>query len=144
MHDAVDLEVKRLMNLQGMSYAQGFRLNTLAGRFRTYSDLWQRQLRSIEHGRKQVYGVHAEPKTKDRVEIAISSEGDRESIDVLFQAFCRAQEKTGNEAPIDPSRFEELVTTKLRDLKTQKDCLEVIFVVSEENGQVQLKTRTGK
>jgi hypothetical protein len=141
LHQSVNLESKRLFNIQSMTYAQSFRLNTLAGRLSSFNELWQRNLRMREQGRKPAYGRSSEPEPDQRTEIAITSEQDRESIDVLFQAFCRARERTGNNAPVDPTRFEELVTTRVRDLKSKNSCSEIVFVVQEEDGKVQLKTR---
>ena len=74
----------------------------------------------------------------------MSTESDRESIDILYQAYCRARERTGNDTPVDPVRFEELVTSQLRDVKERKSVDEVVFVVSVENGRAFLKTRAIK
>jgi len=144
MHEELDFEVKRLFNVQLLTYAQRFRLNSLATRFSVYNDLWQRNLRMLEQGKKPTYGIRQQPESARRVEVPIASEADHDSIDVLFQAFCRARERIGNDAPIDPLRFEQLVATKLRDMKQQKSCSEVVFVVSVEDGEVRLKTRANK
>ena len=142
LHKSVNLELKRLFNIQSFTYAQSFRLNTLANRLNSFNDLWQRNLRMMEQGRKATYGVRSQPEPERRVEVAISSEQDRESIDVLFQAYCRARERAGNDAPIDSARFEELVATKLRDFQSKRSGSQIVFVVQEEDGKVQLKART--
>ncbi len=139
LHEQMDWEIKRLYNIRALTYAQSFRLNTLATRFRVYNDLWQRNLRLLEQGRKPAYGVRPEPENARRIEVPIFSEGDQESIDILFQAFCRARERTGNEAPIDPLKFNDFVAGKLRAAKA-----EVVFIVSTEDGDVHLKTRVIK
>ena len=52
MHDGVNLELKRLFNVQSFTYAQGFRLNSLASRLGAYNNTWKRNLRMLEEGRK--------------------------------------------------------------------------------------------
>ena len=59
-HEALDAEIKRLFTVQSLTYAQRFRLNTLANRYVAYNNLWQRNLRFIEHGKKPTYGVRRE------------------------------------------------------------------------------------
>jgi hypothetical protein len=51
-HDGVNLELRRLFNVQSFNYAQSFRLNSLAGRLNTLNDTWKRNLRLLEEGRK--------------------------------------------------------------------------------------------
>jgi hypothetical protein len=140
-HDALNLEIKRFYNNQSLTYAQGFRLNSLATRLSVYNDLWQRNLRMLEQGRKPTYGIRPEPQAARRVEVPIASEADRESIDHLFQAFVRARERAGNDAPIDPLKFEQFIATKLREAKERKSVSEVVFIVAMEDGEVHLKTR---
>ena len=144
LNDELNAEVKRLFNLQLLTYAQRFRLNSLASRLNTYNDLWQKNLRLMEQGKKAAYGVRQEISPLRKVEIPLTSEGDRESIDILYQAYCRARERTGNDTPVDPVRFEDLVTSQLREVKQKKSCDEVMFVVSVENGRAFLKTRAIK
>jgi len=50
MHNAINLELKRLYNIQSFTYAQGFRLNSLASRLNAHNDSWKRNLRLIEQG----------------------------------------------------------------------------------------------
>jgi hypothetical protein len=51
-HDSVNMELRRLFNVQSLTYAQSFRLNSLADRLSTLNDTWQRNLRLLEEGRK--------------------------------------------------------------------------------------------
>lgn len=140
-HEQLDADVKRLFNLPLMSYAQRFRLTTLASRLSTYNDLWQRNLRNLEEGRPLSFVPQPEPRVHRRVEISVGSEPDRESLDQLFQEYCRARERVGKKEPIDPLRFDEMVVAKVRAMQEQKSCSEVVFLVSIEEGDVKLKAR---
>jgi hypothetical protein len=143
-HEALNAEVKRLFNLQLLSYAQNFRLNSLASRLNVYNELWQKNLKLMEQGKKAIFGVRQEMQPLRKVEVPMTTESDRESIDILYQAYCRARERTGNDTPVDPVRFEELVANQLKEVKAKKACDQVIFVVSVENGRAFLKTRANK
>ena len=51
-YDAVNLELRRLFGVQSFTYAQSFRLNTLANRLNLMSDTWRRNLKMLEEGRR--------------------------------------------------------------------------------------------
>jgi len=140
-HNEVSAEVKRLLNLQSLTYAQRFRLNTLATTFNVYNELWQRNIRELEQGEIKTYGVDRQNPTARRTELAVGSENDDDSIDVLLQAFSRARDLVGNDDPIDPLRFQQFVKTKLREMKSKKSCSAVVFAVMIEEGEVHLKAR---
>ena len=141
-HDSLDLEIKNLFNALGLTYAQRFRLNSLATRFSVYNGLWQRNLRMVEQGLNPLQqGSALRPKPRERFEVRIAAETDQEAIELLLEAFCRAREISGNEAPIDPLKFEQFIARKLREAKEKKGCAEVVFIVSTEDGEVHLKTR---
>ena len=139
-HEAVENEVKRFFDVQSLSYAQRFRLNSLASRLSEYNDLWKRNVRAIEQGRK-VHGVVRVSEPARRVEVTIGDAGDRESLGRLYMEYCNARERTGNITAVDPLRFEELVTSKLRETQLERSCAEVVFVVMVESGKALLRTR---
>lgn len=140
-HAELDAEIKRLFNVPTMTYAQKFRLNSLATRLSVYNGLWQRSLRLVEQGLSPIQGAAPVWRPQDRFEIPIASETDREAIEILLEAFSRAREFSGNDAPIDPLKFEQFIATRLREEKEKKGCTEVVFIVSTEDGEVHLKTR---
>src|ERR1700722_10232510 len=141
-HEKLTGEIKGLFNVQSLSYAQCFRLNGLALQLNTYNGLWQRNLRQLEQGGKATLGFATivDP-DRQRVEVPIEAESDRDAIEHLFQEFCRARERVGNEVPVDPLLFEQLVADKLQEVQERTAGNEVIFVVAVEEGQVHLKTR---
>ena len=143
LHDALNLELKRLFNVQSYTYAQRFRLNALATRLSVYNDLWQRSLSAIEQGRKPGYtpSLEARDRLRSNVDVVIGSHDDTGSIDKLLQAFLNARELAGNNGAVDPMAFERLVTSKLHEVQVQKSCAEVIFTVSIEDGKVHLKSK---
>jgi len=48
----IEKTIKRYSNLVGLSYAHRFRYNTIVARFNTYLELWNKQMRMKEEGRK--------------------------------------------------------------------------------------------
>jgi hypothetical protein len=142
-HDAVSLDLKRLFAVGAFTYAQRYRLNSLAARFSSYNALWQRNLRAIEQGRKPGYTptLEARDRLRSDVDVVIGSANDNGSIDKLLQAFCDAKDLAGQSGAVDPMAFERLITSKLSQIQHEKSCGAVIFTVSIEDGKVHLKTK---
>ena len=70
------------------------------------------------------------------------SEPERESekVEKLFQAFVQAKKQAGEDtARLTHAGFTEFVRKKTKDLKRQKNCNEVEYVVEMVDSQVKLK-----
>src|SRR5262249_7406984 len=62
----LEQSVKRAGVVQGLSYAQRFRYNTLTAKFNSYRDLWDKQLRLKEEGRLPGGASTSKHQTYDR------------------------------------------------------------------------------
>ena len=87
--------------------------------------------------------AEATPEQKARLQ-RLAPEAVREGELAGEPIVAKLTRAPGNNAPIDPLRFEELVANKLRDAKAKKSASEVVFVVTLEDGEVRLKTRIAK
>ena len=70
------------------------------------------------------------------------SEPERESdkVDQLYQAFLNAKQQAGEQTgKLSRSSFNEFVLKKTKDLRKQKNCRDVEYVVEFIEGQVKLK-----
>jgi hypothetical protein len=88
----------------------------------------------------------AEPQPTAAVESQVfrvtCSEPERETekIDQLYRAFVQAKVQTGEQAgKLSRNGFNEFVLKKTRELKKQKNCRAVEYVVEVVEGQVKLK-----
>jgi hypothetical protein len=67
-------------------------------------------------------------------------EREKDKVDQLYQAFLEAKQKAGeNTGKLTQSSFNEFVRKKTKDLRKQKNCTEVEYVVEVVDGQVKLK-----
>lgn len=152
-----------------LSYAQRFRYNNLTQSYAKYKDVFRKRLQQKEEGTVQHHfgsaarAIEAERarqraddalKTKSRPTAVATapepaepfrmscSEPDREKdkVERLYQAFCNAKQATGEDtASFDRDSFREFVRKKTKDLKKQKGCKEVEYVVEVTGGKAKLK-----
>lgn len=66
LHEQVDTEVKKMFDLPLLTYAQRFRLTSLAARLTAFNDLWQRHLKAQEEGRRRTSGAETKGLRQDR------------------------------------------------------------------------------
>jgi hypothetical protein len=128
---------KHLQTLQGISYAQRFRYNSLASRLSTYLDLWNKQMRLKEEGKHTQHHV-----AKFRQQPRPKTEQPYEN---LFKDYLKARESTGERSPnLNYDGFSDLLKRQKEALLQKFQCKDVQFYVSVENGRTKLKARTVK
>jgi len=67
-------------------------------------------------------------------------EHEAEKVDQLYQAFLQAKQQAGEQTgKLSRSSFNEFVLKKTKDLRKQKNCRDVEYVVEVVEGQVKLK-----
>ena len=67
-------------------------------------------------------------------------EREAEKVDQLYQAFLQAKQQAGEQTgKLSRSSFNEFVLKKTKDLRKQKNCRDVEYVVEVVEGQVKLK-----
>jgi hypothetical protein len=137
---------KRLQSLQGTSYAQRFRYNSLASRLTTYQDLWNKQFRLKEEGKSA-----PAPVIKTKMEHARSRQQERppngpdQPYEKIFKDYLSSRETTGEQSPkMNYDGFSALLKKQRETLISKFQCKDVQFYVSVENGRTKLKARTVK
>ncbi|HEY6127001.1 MAG TPA: MXAN_5187 C-terminal domain-containing protein [Candidatus Acidoferrum sp.] len=160
----IDLIVKKYGERSGdMKYGQRFRYNNLTQTYAKYKDIFRKRMkqkeestvqrhfgaaaRAIEAERaKQLAEANARYATATASAPSIfrmtCSEPERESekVEKLFQAFVQAKKQAGEDtARLTHAGFTEFVRKKTKDLKRQKNCNEVEYVVEMVDSQVKLK-----
>jgi hypothetical protein len=156
----IDLLIKRYGERGGdMKHGQRFRFSNLTQTYAKYKEIFRKKLQQKEEGKIQRHfgaaakAIEAERAEKQKQEEASAvaaggafritcSEPEKEAdkIDKLYRAFLQAKEKAGESAgKLTPEGFNEFVRKKTKDLRTQKQCREVEYVIEIANGQVKLK-----
>jgi hypothetical protein len=153
----IDQMMKRYAERGGeLKFAQRFRFNNLSQTYAKYKDIFRKKLQQKEEGKVQRHfgaaakAIEAERTQKQEAEAAAAGaafritcsepEREKDKVDQLYQAFLEAKQKAGEQTgKLTQSSFNEFVRKKTKDLRKQKDCREVEYVVEVVDGQVKLK-----
>jgi hypothetical protein len=164
----IELVIKRYAERGGdLKYGQRFRLNNLTQTYAKYKDIFRKKTQQKEEGKVQRHfgaaakAIEAErahktpekqaeaPAAPAQAAAAASSafrvtcsepEREAEKVDQLYQAFLNAKQQAGEQTgKLSRSSFNEFVLKKTKDLRKQKNCRDVEYVVEVVEGQVKLK-----
>lgn len=128
---------KHLQSLQGISYAQRFRYNSLASRLNTYLDLWNKQIRLKEEGKQ---AQHSAVKLREQ-----HRQKQEQLYEKIYKDYLNARETTGEQrSNLNYDGFSDLLKKQKEALMHKFQCKDVQFYVSVENGRTKLKARTVK
>jgi len=165
----IELVVKRYAERGGeLKYGQRFRINNLTQTYAKYKDIFRKKTQQKEEGKvqrhfgaaaKAIEAERAHKSPEKHVESAAAppeiaagaaqgafrvtcSEPEREGekVDQLYQAFLQAKQQAGEQTgKLSRSSFNEFVLKKTKDLRKQKNCRDVEYIVEVVEGQVKLK-----
>ena len=164
----IELVIKRYSERGGdLKYGQRFRLNNLTQTYAKYKDIFRKKTQQKEEGKIQRHfgaaakaieaeRAHKTPEKPAEVPAAPAqaaaaasgafrvtcSEPEREAekVDQLYEAFLNAKQQAGEQTgKLSRSSFNEFVLKKTKDLRKQKNCRDVEYVVEVVEGQVKLK-----
>jgi hypothetical protein len=152
-----------------LKYGQRFRLNNLTQTYAKYKDIFRKRTQQKEEGKVQRHfgaaakAIEAErahknsdkpvetlaalaetaalPPAQGAFRVTCSEpEHEAEKVDQLYQAFLEAKQRAGEQTgKLSRSSFNEFVLKKTKDLRKQKNCRDVEYVVEVVDGQVKLK-----
>jgi hypothetical protein len=146
-----------------MKFSQRFKFNNFAQTYAKYKDIFRKKAKQKEEGTvARHFGAaakaieaaraqtHPEPVLAEAAAVGGAAkpfrvtcsepEKEGEKVDQLYEAFVDAKERAGEQTgKLSRSSFNEFVLKKTRDLKKQKNCRDVEYVVETIDGQVKLK-----
>lgn len=151
--------IRRYLENSRLTFAQRFRLTTVAQKYSVFSDLWRRKTRIKEEGYRRPedtllgvggFGSFAVHDPNPR---AVVADGEPESFLVfsddvievvaLYEAVVRARESAGQ--PLGAfDAFAAFVQNKSTQIRGQFHCQAVEYTVMVQSGQVRLKARARK
>lgn len=159
----VDAMMKRFDRMHIQNTGDRFRFQTIQSRWASFTELWERQLKAQETGRRpggrptsvpmapppppaprptsapEPAAAHASP--RERV-VAVHTVSDpraqEDRVQVIYEQLMQARKDAG-EKPIEYARFNELVRAQVR--KLGGDGREVAFRVALKDGKVMLSAK---
>ena len=158
----IELTIKRYAERGGdLKYGQRFRINNLTQTYAKYKDIFRKKTQQKEEGNVQRhFGAAAKAIEAERARkklgmspetaavaapgafrvVCSEPEHEAEKVDQLYQAFLQAKQQAGEQTgKLSRTSFNEFVLKKTKDLRKQKNCRDVEYVVEVVDGQVKLK-----
>jgi hypothetical protein len=144
----VETIMKRLGDDRSLTYAQRFRLNSLAARYNSFRELWRRTMQGREEGRDPISAARSGAKqenasaTKSSSFICNDAHRDVELVKNLYESLLEAKRNCGESVEnFSFPRFHRLVASKADGLKEKFGCNRVEFLVAVEGGHVSFRAR---
>jgi hypothetical protein len=145
----VETLLKRLGDDRTLTYAQRYRLNSLAARYNAFRDLWRRTMQGREEGRDPVSAARAQVKKETQAQAAepisfvcLDAHREVEVVKNLYTSLIEAKRRCGEPTEdLSFPKFHRLIASKADTLKEQKGCDRIRFSVAVEDGHVSFKAR---
>jgi hypothetical protein len=143
----VETIMKRLGDDRSLTYAQRFRLNSLAARYNSFRELWRRTMQGREEGRDAVSAARSGAKQENASDhsssfICKDAHRDVQLVKNLYESFLEAKRNCGESVEnFSFPRFHRLVASKADGLKEKFGCKRVEFLVAVEGGHVSFRAR---
>jgi len=165
----IDLLMKKYAERGGeLKSGQRFRFTNLSQTYAKYKDIFRKKLKQKEEGTVQRhFGAAAKAIEAERKRLASASaakdepvqsstsgsvepgpfrmtcsdpDQETEKVTQLYQALISAKQQAGEDTgKLTPANFAEFVRKKTKDLREQKNCAEVEYIVEVVGGQARLK-----
>lgn len=157
----IELIIKRYADRTAeISFGQRFRYNNLAQTYAKYREIFRKRFQQREEGTVQRHfgaaakAIEAERAKKEAAQKAsrpaapqlavtcCDPDSETEKVDQLYEAFRKAKQSAGEDIHrLTRENFREFLRQKTAQLKKEKGCREVEYIVAVENGHAKLKAR---
>lgn len=144
----VETIMKRLGDDRALSYAQRYRLTSLATRYNAFRDLWRRTMQGREEGRDAIATARVSAKEQAVADfkranfVCDNAHKDVELVKNLYSALMEAKKVCGE--PVEGfsfPRFHRLIASQADGLKERLGCERVSFSIDVEGGHVSFKAK---
>ena len=158
----VEALIKKYAYAEIRNNGERFRYQTLAARYATFNELWNKRVRAIEEGRPLgIHGVYerkvapppvyAPPPPAARGagsgagEVRVKDPGgDTEAVRSLFDRFLEARKAAGEAAPVKFESFQKIISQQAARILSEKGAQAVDFRLETKDGKVSLKAKPVK
>ncbi len=144
------------------SATERFRYQSLAGRYSSFSELWNKRLRALEEGRPLgLHGLRAQalvtaaptagqaaapapagPAARAEFRVGDAAR-DAQAVQALYEIFTTSRRATGEPA-VKFETFSKLIAQQSQRLQAEKGVQAVDFRIETKDGKVSLKARPVK
>lgn len=140
---SIESSVRRFSSIQTLNNAQRFRYSSLAARFLTYAELWNRQIRLREEGK--IPGAAVAAASGSRLQNRPPQKTEDTRLKDLFKSYAAAKSTAGEaNAFLNYDNFLQALSKQREQIIKQHQCKDVEFYLAEENGRTKLKAKVIK
>jgi len=143
--------IRRFSNSPIRRYSDRFHFNTLVGRFNSFAELWNKQLRAMEEGRERIAGAapaarpEAERDDGEQVLFALRVSDPAAELDglrTLFDSYLSARtQREGAPPRVTMDSFVNQISRQVDSLKASFGCHTVEFRITLGPSHVSIKAR---
>ena len=162
MRARVEALIKKYAYAEIRNNTERFRYQTLASRYATFNELWNKRMRAIEEGRPMgIHGiyerrvapppVYAPPTPAARAAASGGGEvrvkdpgGDTDAVRSLFDRFLEARKAAGEAAAVKFESFQKIISQQAARILNEKGAQAVDFRLETKDGKVSLKAKPVK
>jgi len=162
----VEVIIKRYAYTEIRNNTERFRYQTLASRYNTFNELWNKRMRAIEEGRP--LGLHGRiaataptaraapppPAARAAAGAAASSgsaefrvrspDKDESSVRALYDKFLQARQQAVEKGTVKFDNFQKLISQQASKIMADKGAQAVDFRLETKEGKVSLKAKVVK
>ena len=142
--DKVAREVRTLTSTVMTNTALRFRTQQAISRYNTYQQIWLRNLRDLEEGRKPkrrvtpVAAVNPAETAEGTYEVSTSGKGKGE-MDRLYKAISSEYQRLGSDKTPDMKKIRSALEQQTRNIHEKYGSEKVVFKVASKGGKVTIK-----
>ena len=141
----VESRIRKYSGVTSLNYAQRFRYNNISARFRSYVELWAKQMRYKEEGRTPSGSVIQPGDKSKREKRKGRADAEANYFQKLFNDYLKSKEKTGEKtSALSFEKFSEQLTKQRQTILEKYHCADVEFYVAVDQGKTKLKARPVK
>ncbi|PYQ22486.1 MAG: hypothetical protein DMF81_11980 [Acidobacteria bacterium] len=157
----VEALIRRYAYAEMRNNNERFRYQSLAARYSTFSELWNKRLRALEEGRPVGVHGHVPPPaaasgappaaparaagSAGRGEFRVRSpEKDESAVRALYERFLEARQQAGEKGTVKFDSFQKLISQQASRIMADKGAQAVDFRLETKEGKVSLKAKVVK
>mgnify|MGYP005811320325 CR=1 FL=1 len=158
--------LKKYSDGRNLTFAQQFRYNSIAQKYAIFNDLWRRKLKIKEEGYRRPQdallaiqglrpdeehaaaqalgdtGKHGSRSVQQPFAVQLSNPASElDKAQVLFTVLQEARQRAGVQSRGDFDSFQEFLTRKTKEIRSQFACASVEYAVVTEKGEVKLRAQ---
>ncbi len=154
----LDSTITRLRNQSFRNYGHNYRFSSIATRYVTLTELWNKRCRIVEEEGTEAVSPTVRKKSrniargKDRngsspkrsAGFVIGDNGSDEAIGKMFRSYEAALKKCGSKKSPTLEGFKKTICKQTESILKKKKCKTVSYQIAIEDGKVKIKAKTGK